>query len=189
MLVIVQNFMIKKFIFLLLIASAATSCSDSNSFDIGKDNVGPLTRDTEVSELENLFASDSLVDESGNGEFSSPIGDVTIYEKGGKKLLQLSPASPDRDSKIKFIQILDPRYKTAKGIGLKSTFKDIEQAYKIKRIDNLIGTIVIFVEDGDEYFTIDKKHLSSNMMFDTDSKIEASQIPGEASIKYLMIGW
>jgi len=47
---------------------------------------------------------------------------------------------------------------------------------------------VIFVKESDLYFTIDKSELPGNLRYGT-STIEEVQIPGEAKIKYLMIGW
>lgn len=181
--------MIKNILSIAILSLILTSCGNDTTFTIGKDTVGPIDRDTPFSELKVLFANDSLVTENGTEEISSAKGDIIVYEKGGAKLLQLSPSSYDEAKKVKFIQIFDERYKTANGISLNSTFKDIQDSYTISRIENLIATIVIFVEEGDEYFTIDKKHLSTNLMFDTDTKIEATQIPNEAPIKYLMIGW
>ena len=181
--------MINNFITVLVIALTLSSCTNDTAFTIAKNKVGPLTATTPISELKALFENDSLVGANGNEEFTNAKGDILVFEKGGTKLLQLSPSSSERDTTVKFIQIFDPRYVTSKGIGINSTFKDIQDAYKIKRIDNLLGTIVIFVNDGDEYFTIDKKHLSANLMFDTDTTIEATQIPDEAPLKYFMIGW
>lgn len=172
-----------------LIFLTLLGCATDTTFTITNDQVGPLTRDATITSLSTVFANDSIVNANGNQEFTNASGDITVYEKGGKKLLLLSPASGARNSVIKFIQILDKRYATQEGITTSSTFKNIQDAYTLKRIDNLIGSVVIFVNESEAYFTIDKKHLPTNMMFDTDSKIEASQIPDEAPIKYLMIGW
>lgn len=181
--------MIKKIVILVILSIALLGCSGETAFTIGKDHVGPITRTTSFADLKTLFENDSLVTETGSQEISSAKGDLILYEKGGKKLLQLSPTTAEGDKKVKFIQIFDKRYTTAQGINLGSTFKDIQDAYTLRRIENLIATIVIFVNEGDEYFTIDKKHLPANLMFDTDTKIEATQIPDDTPIKYLMIGW
>ena len=90
--------------------------------------------------------------------------------------------------KIKTIQILDPRFKTAKGLTLKSTFKNIRENYKIKNIHNTFRNIIITV-DGNEYFTIDKKELPEDLRYNINLTIEALQIPDAAKIKYFMINW
>ncbi len=179
----------KTYLTLAAISITLISCSDSNKYEITADSVGPLSKNTTINELYSVFEKDSLVDDSGSTDFRIPQGEVTIYEKGGKKLLKLTPEKNTTDSKIKYIQVFDNRFKTSEGITVKSTFKDIQDNYKIRSIENLIGAIVIFVEQSDVYFTIDKKHLPGDLMFNTESKIELSQIPDEAPIKYLQIGW
>ena len=129
------------------------------------------------------------MDATGSSDFKTPRGYVTVFEKGGQKLLELGPSSSESDATINYIRVYDERYKTAEGITTKSTFKDIQDGYKIKRIENLISTIVVLIEDNDIFFTIDKKHLPSELMFDTKTKIEFSQIPDDAPIKYVQISW
>ena len=48
---------------------------------------------------------------------------------------------------------------------------------------------MIFVDEINAFFTIDKKQLPGELRFDTSAKIEAIHIPDEATIKYFMIGW
>ena len=181
--------MIKKviipFLFLLLI----TSCSKDNRFTISQDQVGPITKTTTVSELETLFANDSLVDYDTANQIKNNVTGITVFEKGGAKLMRILPKEGDPSSTIQNVKLFDGRYQTEKGIGLSSTFKDINAAYTIKRIDNLIDVIVVFVNESDAYFTIDKKHLASDLMFNTSSKIEKTQIPDATPLKYFMVEW
>src|SRR5690606_40241675 len=58
---------------------------------------------------------------------------IEVYEKGGKHLLSLTPTT-DSVPGIGTIQVMDPRYLTKNGIGLKSRFKDIERNYEIRKI-------------------------------------------------------
>jgi hypothetical protein len=83
---------------------------------------------------------------------------------------------------------MDPRYTSEKGIGLKSTFKDIQDSYEIKKIVTTLNSVVVFPKGSNLYFTIDKEELPESLRFSTAS-IEAVQIPDEAKIKYLMLGW
>jgi hypothetical protein len=39
------------------------------------------------------------------------------------------------------------------------------------------------------YVTIDKKELPAELRYDTQARIQASQIPDDAKIKYFMIDW
>ena len=49
--------------------------------------------------------------------------------------------------------------------------------------------VVIFINDSNFFFTIDKNELPSELRFDMSKKIEAIQIPVHSKIKYFMIGW
>ena len=84
---------------------------------------------------------------------------------------------------------MDPRYETKEGVSISSTFKDIVKNYNISRIENTLNAAVVFLDDINVYLTIDKKELPSNLRYDTDTRIRASQIPDEAKIKYFMIYW
>jgi hypothetical protein len=179
----------KQIIALSIIGLITASCSDSGNFSISEETVGPLTKSTKVSDLKETFKNDSLVDATGSSDFKTPQGYVTVYEKGGKRLLELGPSSNETDATVNYIRVYDERYTTNGGVTTKSTFKDILDGYTIKRVDNLISTVVVLVEDSDVFFTIDKKHLPSELMFETKSKIELSQIPDEAPIKYVQISW
>ena len=126
----------------------------------------------------------------GADEFTVNINDINIYDKNGKALLTLSPEKrSDSTATVTSVRILDARYKTEKGISMVSTFKDIDKAYTISKIDNLINSIVVSVKEIDISFTIDKKELPSNLRFDRDIAIEASQIPDNAKVKYFFVHW
>ena len=179
----------KKYSIAAAIALTLTACNDASNYSITESAVGPLSKTATVNELSSIFANDSLVDDAGNSDFRIPQGDVTVYEKGGTQLLKLTPQAATKDATIKTIQVLDNRFETSEGLSLQSTFKDIQSAHTIRSIENFIGSIIILVDDSDVYFTIDKKHLPGDLMFDTNAKIELSQIPDDAPIKYLQIGW
>lgn len=179
---------LKQPIILALIALSLFSCKSENPYQLSATNIGPLTQDATVEELDVLFSNDSVVDQASNMD-QEAINAIEIYEKGGNQLLSLIPASTEKLSKIKTIQVFDPRYTTAKGIGLKSTFGEIRQAYTIDKIQTLISSVVIFVNEINAYFTIDRSELASELQFDLDAKIEAAQIPDQAKVKFFMIGW
>lgn len=176
---------------LLILALLIVSCKkEPNTFKIGKQHVGLLNDSTQVKDLKLIFSKDSIVNYTGTDEFTLHINDIEIFEKGGKKLLVLTPRKPsDSTSLIKNIRILDPRYKTAKNITILSTFKDISDTYKITKIDNLINSVLISVKELNATFTIDKKELPASLNFDTSLKIEAIHIPDNAKIKYFFINW
>ena len=81
------------------------------------------------------------------------------------------------------------RFKTAKGLNTKSTFKSIKDNYKISSIQNTLRNIMISVNEMNVFFTIDKNELPSELRFDMNLKIEEVQIPDEAKIKGFFMQW
>jgi len=173
----------------LIVAILLLSCTKESPFMISTNQIGPITKTSLVSDLEILFANDSLVDFDTANQTKNKVTGITVYEKGGKKLMRIIPEEGNPQSTIKNVKLFDDRYKTDKGIGLASTFKELYDRYSIKRIDNLLDVIVIFVKESDAYFTIDKKHLASELMFNTRDKVEVTQIPDDTPLKYFMVEW
>jgi len=172
-----SNPIMRKILTITFITALFISCSSDNPFSITTDGVGPFSKESTLVEAETIFKNDSVVNR-GNV--------VEVYDKKGSKLLIINGKEED---KAGIIRIVDSRYTTSKGISNASTFGDIAKAYTIKRIDNLVGTIIVRVNESEAYFTFDKKHLPSEFRFDTSKKIEATQIPDDAPIKYFMLGW
>jgi len=170
--------------------SSCNSDKQQDPFEITKHNIGALTDSTMVKDLELAFANDSLVKVASTDGFSGSNPDFEIYDTTGNKLLVLTPEkNADSTSTIQSIMVMDQRFKTDKNISKISTFKDIQDNYKISKINNLIRTVVVSVDDINASFTIDKKELPANLRFDMDMKIEAVQIPDEAQIKYFILHW
>ena len=181
----------RSLIYMTLVLLFLNSCGKhQDPFLIQKQNIGNLTDSTQVKDLKMIFENDSVANYSGADEFTRNINNIDIYDKDGKALLTLSPERrADSTAVVKSVRILDPRYKTEKGISTASTFKDIEKAYTVSKIGNLINTIVVSVKEINVSFTIDKKELSSNLRFDRSIAIEPSQIPDNAKIKYFFVHW
>lgn len=174
------------FIFVVLIG-----CNKKQDpFQVSKQHIGLLTDSTQVKDLKNIYHNDSIVNFIDGDEFTGHINDIEIYEKGGKKLLTLTPKQAlDSTSFIKEIQIIDSRFKTDKNISTLSTFKDITDSYKISKINNSINSIIVTINEINTSFIIDKKELSANLRYDMDLKIEPTHIPNTAKIKYFFINW
>lgn len=176
---------------LLLVSIVLTSCNKKQDpFQIGKQHIGLLNDSTQVKDLETIYPNDSVVKFISGDEFTGNINDIEIFEKGGKKLLTLTPSQAlDSTAYIKNIHIIDSRFKTNKNITTASTFKDINSNYKISRISNSINSIVVAIDELNASFVIDKKELPASLRFDMDLKIEATHIPDVAKIKYFFINW
>ena len=184
----------KNLLFALIIcAIVLSSCAKDKAPDpflIEKHHIGLLTDSTQVKELDAIFINDSVVRYIAGDEFAGSINTIEIFEKGGKKLMDLSPKEAlDSTSVISTVRIIDERYKTEKSISKLSTFKDIKEAYKISKVDNLINSIVVSVNEINASFTIDKEELPANLRFDMDMTIDPIQIPEKAKIKFFMIHW
>ncbi len=177
--------------FLIAIIMTTTSCTkETDPFAIQKNRIGFLNDSTQVKDLKSTFPNDSIVNYKGDARFRIPMNRVEIYETSGNLLMTLTPRiMSDSTSTINTIQIKDMRYKTDKGISTASVFKDIQKAYKISKIDNLINTVVISVNEIDAQFAIDKAELPAYLRYDMNTRIEASQIPDAAKIKYFFINW
>ena len=181
----------KYIIAVLSIGLFAVSCGKpQDPFAVQKQNIGLLTDSTQVKDLDMIFANDSIVKFIGGDEFTGDVNTIDVYEKGGSKLLELTPSQAlDSTAIIENIRIMDSRYKTDKNVTLISAFKDISDNYTISSIDNLINSVVVSVNEINAAFTIDKKELPANARFDMELNIEATQIPDAAKIKYFMINW
>lgn len=182
----------KKLIFTpILLLLILTSCSNSiDTFSVAKNNIGLLTDSTQVKDLSSIFIKDSISKYESGNTFDGNINAIEIYEKGGKKLLILTPTQLlDSTATIKHVEIIDPRFKTIKGLHTNSVFKDIKDNYKVSNVQNTLKTIIVSLNEINAYVTIDKTELPSDMRFNMDLKIEAIQIPDEAKIKGLFLQW
>lgn len=183
----------KKFFSLLALTAVVISFSCSKEEDpflITQNRVGKLSPDVQINELDDLYQEDSLVRDNSGDQGIGSASEIEIYSDQGNLLLVLQPNQQfDSTSTISNIQVVDPRYKTEKGLGIESTFGDIVENYSISRIENTLSSAVVFIDELNIYISIDKKHLPSELRFDTDTKIEASQIPDDARFKHFMIGW
>lgn len=181
----------KNYILLLLCSITLISCGkDSDPYLIDNTRVGPLTRESKISQLDSIFKNDSIARITSTSGTLATSNEIEIFDKDGTLMLILEPIQQfDSTSTIGYIQVLDPRFETEKGLSTKSTFGDIVKHYSISRIENTLNSAVVFVDELNLYLTIDKKDLPSELRYDTDTRINESQIPDNAKIKYFMISW
>ncbi len=181
----------KKISILLITIVFIIGCNrESDPFLIDNTRVGQLTKEIRINQLDSIFPNDSIVRNISGNEFLNSTNNIEIYDKDGSPLLILEPVQQfDTLSTIGYIQILDPRYETLKGLNINSNFGDVVEQYRISRIENTLNSAVIFIDELNLYLTIDKRELPSSLRYDTDTRITASQIPDNAKIKYFMISW
>jgi hypothetical protein len=99
--------------------------------------------------------------------------------------------TPNCDSipAVENVQIKDTRFATSNGVSIKSTFKDNKEKYKIKKIITSLNNGVILLKENDLYFTIDTAELPASLRYKANATVEEVQIPDNAKIKYMMVGW
>ncbi len=183
--------MIKKNFVMTFSALILVACGQENEpYLIDANRVGPLTKEIKINQLDSVFKNDSLVRNSSGSKYQNANGDIEIFDKDGTPLLIIEPVQQfDSTSTVGYIQVLDPRFETAKGLSTESTFGDVVEKYSISRIENTLSSAVVFIDELNLYLTIDKKELPSSLRYDSDTRITASQIPDNAKIKYFMISW
>jgi hypothetical protein len=163
---------------------------DTDPFLITDGSIGNLHKAVKMKQIDSIFAQDSIVKLNPIENALGTQGEVEVYDQEGKLLLLITPEDNiDPESQISNIQVFDERYRTDLGLNPKSTFKNIKDNYKIAGIDNAINSVVVYIKDSDIFITIDKKQLPENIRYNYTAKIEASQIPDEATFKYFMISW
>lgn len=187
----------KKFILFLLVAFVFVQCSNDNQYIIEKGKVGLLTKETTIKDLNTIFEQDSIVSqfsenilkpEEGDeiSFFGSSNDEYEVFSKDGQKLLEIVPVNQnDSTSKLKSIQIFNPSYKTAKGIGLLSTFKDIKNSYMINKIETTLSSATLYIDELNATIAIDKDDLGINKF--SSEEIDIDQIPDISTIKYFTI--
>ena len=162
----------------------------TNQFEVAPDHIGSLTTTSTVQELETIFANDSIVKHAAGDEYIGNANEIEIYDKEGNKLLILEATEESNPTAtIKSIRVVDPRYKTDKGFGASSTFKDLQTNYSVSKITNTLSVAMVTIDEINAYVAINKNQLPKEFLLDPKTKIEASQIPDSAKIKYFWLDW
>lgn len=184
----------KKILFLgALSALLFVQCGKSSKNDpflITEDAIGNLTYGTRIKQLDSIFATDSIVKIQSSPNAIETQGEVEVYEKGGKKLMLLSPkAEMDPNSEVSDILFYDSRYHTESGLSKESTFQDFSGKYEIEEIHQTLNNVVVFFKDTNLYLTLDVKYLLPEVRGNRSAKISANHIQDDAPIKYLRLDW
>jgi len=176
---------------IVAIGIAFTSCQKkADPFLVTPTSVGALTNTSTVSDLETIFANDSIVKHIAGDEFVGNSNNIEIFDKQGNQLLILEVKDElDSTATFKNIRVVDPRFKTEKGFNAASTFKELTENYTISKITNTLSVAMVTIDEINAYVAINKKELPEALQFDTRSKIEATQIPDTAKIKYFWLDW
>jgi len=179
----------KKYLLITLTIISA-GCS-TNEYKIEKGKVGKLNKEIKVQQLDSIFRNDSIVKRIGEGDYMFSGDDkYLIFDTNKNHLLTITPRNQhDKGETIETIEIVSDLYKTNKGVNTKSNFEMIEKNHKINSIQNTINNLIIYVDDIDAYFIIDKQNLPIELRLGTEKIIKIINIPPDSKIKRFMIGW
>lgn len=158
------------------------SCSNASQYEVARNKVGLVDAKTIVGNIETIFKNDSVVKRLSEGLLGIPGAYVQeddkylIYEKGGKHLLTITPKEPlDSLSTISFIDIYDEKYTTKDGLGLNSTFQEIDLLTTINKIEATFTKATIFLDNINATMTLDKVDLGIKTI--NTNEILKEQIP------------
>lgn len=180
----------KNLVFLLIPLVLLFSCQKEvdTTYLITNTSVGALEKTSLARDIELIYVKDSVVKDTTTLNLGNKAKKLKIFEKGGQLLLTLTP-SADSIPKIENVRFEDARFKTEKGVHINSSFKDVKNAYTIKKVITSMNNILILVKESEVYFTISKEELPSSLRYASSVNIDAVQIPDTAKIKYMMLGW
>lgn len=156
-------------------------------FLISKAQIGLLTPKTTLKQIQSVFKTDSVVNENTSPYFSNG-NEVVVYGNEGQVLLRLTPKIKfDSTSTITRVDVVDTLFKTEAGLGIGSPFELLKTNYKISRIENILGAVLVFVDEMNFYVSIDKNDvLKPNKL---GERIKVSQIKDEAKIEHMWLTW
>jgi hypothetical protein len=175
-------------IFLIALIASFIGCNTPASDTlIAKNQLGLITPNTNVLDLNSILSQDSIAEFDIDSKFNRT-REIEVFNNDGRISLVIEPNyKTDSIVTINEIQILDPRYKTKKGLNVESDYQTIYKNYKINNIQNSINSVILSIDEIGAYIVIDKKHLPSEIRFDPDLKIEANQIPDDAPLRYFWL--
>ncbi|WP_152287303.1 hypothetical protein [Flavicella marina] len=171
-----------KSVLVCFFAVQLVACSGNDAYTISKNRVGLVTNETTVEEVDALFENDSIVKNLSEGvlgykgSYTQADDYYYIYSKEGKHLLTLTPKEPlDSLSTFKVIEIHDELYTTEEGIGLGSTFEEINLLTNISKTESTFTKVVLYLDALNATMTLDKLDLGITTIQTNDVQLE--QIP------------
>lgn len=168
-------------------------CSRENPFLIEKNSVGKINSQHLVSDIETLFAKDSVVTRLSEGDlggedtkYLQDEDQYLIYSKEGKHLLTIVPKiQHDSTSKIKYVEIMNSQFKTDKELSLHTPFKEINFHYMVNKVEMSLASITLYIDELNATISMRKNDVGINP-FDT-KKVSLEQIPDLAKINHFTI--
>ena len=171
----------KRIVFIGVLMAIISSCSSNKEFEITEDSIGLISKTTLLSEIETLYAQDSVVVDGS----SNSIEKIEVY-RDQNLLFSLSPKT-ENPEQIGTVKVEDARFKIkGSGISLSSTFQEIQSEMEIDKIIPTAMSASIFVKNSPFLFAIDKSNLPESIKYGFDP-IEKTQVTESTPIKYFFI--
>lgn len=171
--------------FLVCTIVLLSACSSKDAFIISKNRVGLINATTTVQEIDVLFENDSVVKHLSegilgyNGRYAQEDDKYLIYTKEGAHLLTLTPKEPlDSLSTFRFIDVHSDLYTTEKGIGLNSTFEEINFLEHISKTDGTFTKVILYLDQLNATITLNKADVGINTL--STGEVQLEQIPNLA---------
>lgn len=171
------------FILILAISLLGVQCTQ-NDYLVAKGRVGKITKKTTEKDIKNLFAKDSIVEDTEKTVLSKDEKRYQIFSQG-KKELEITFSKQDSLFAISNVQLFSDKYKTEKGISVKSTFNDIHKNYTINSTEATFSSVVLFINELNATISIDKSQTGITNF--ATQKIELEQIPDAVKVKYFTV--
>jgi hypothetical protein len=171
----------KKFLLLTSIVFSLVACTQ-NPYKISNEAVGSLKKTDTLRNILETFTTDSIsIDSLRTGEI------VGLNTFDNNKQLSLKIRS-NFYGLPEVVQVFDKRFTTPEGVGVGSTFADVQKKYNIIRITPSIRSVSVAVKDKPFIFLIDKNELPESLRY-TMQPIEAVQIGDNVPISQVLISW
>jgi len=183
---------ILKTIVILFISVLFAQCTDT-TFLIEKNRVGKVSNKNVISDIETLFANDSVVKHLSEGamggedtKYLQDEDEYLIYSKDGKHLLTIVPSvQHDSTSKIKYVEVIDSQFKTQKNLSLLTPFKEINSKYMIDKVETSLSSAILYIDELNTTISMSKKDIGINP-FDRN-KVVLEQIPDMTKIDHFTV--
>jgi len=172
-----------KFIGLLLLSIIFVQCGQDKDTMILKNQLGKITKNTSIEELDKMFKNDSIEKLPVDTDL---VREYRVFGQDGKaSLVILTKFRNDSIKGLELVKIYSDQYMTEKGVSTKSTFKDVADNYSIDKIETSFSAAILFVDELNATVLVNKSDLNLDE-FDM-REIRADQIPDEAKINYISL--
>ena len=183
-----------KAIFLTILTTLTISCANSTidnpEFLVTKNSVGNLKKGMTVSDLLTIIPNENLNKVIEYDNYGNSFDDYQYFDNNKNHLLTVTPIMQNNlNSKINRILVLDSRFKTAKNIGLSSTYKDLKSNYEINEYSPDLEHIILTISEINAWFSVSKEQLLENWWNDDTKQIDPLKIPDNATFDTFVVWW